>query len=103
MKRYIACLAVFLAACSSSVESQEPTPQLAPAPPAMDLPPGEPYVAPCDRPRRYEQVTLNGKTLSIPIFVMCDPNASERDLGDPPPDEAAKQYGKISNPAPVQR
>jgi hypothetical protein len=69
----------------------------------MDLPPSEPYVAPCDRPTRYETITVDGKTLSIPIFVFCNPNVSQRDLGDPPPDEAAQQFGKISNPAPAQR
>jgi len=40
---------------------------------------------------------------SIPIFVMCDPNASDRDLGDPPPDKIARRYENVSNPNPVQR
>jgi hypothetical protein len=69
----------------------------------MNLQPGEPYTSPCDRPTRYEQVTIDGKTFSIPIFVMCDPNASERDHGDPPPDKIARRYENVSNPAPVQR
>jgi len=103
MKRYLACLAVVLVACSSSAERSEATPQDPPAPPSTNLPPGEPYVSPCDRPTRYEEVTVDGKTYSVPIFVMCDPYASDRDLGDPPPDERAKLLWNVGNPAPIQR
>lgn len=103
MKRYIACLAVVLTACSSPMERDEETHQDAPAPPAMDLSPSKPYMAPCDRPPRYKQITIDGKVYSIPIFVMCDPNASDRDLGDPPPDKIARRYENVSNPNPVQR
>lgn len=69
----------------------------------MDLPEGESYRGQCDRPIQYERVTIDGKVMSIPIFVACDPNVSQRDLGDPPPDRIAKQWAKVSNPAPVQR
>lgn len=103
MKRYFACLAVVLVACSSPVERSETSRQDAPAPSSTSLPPSEPYVSPCDRPTRYEEITVDGKTYSIPIFVMCDPYASDRDLGDPPPDELTKRFQNISDPAPIQR
>lgn len=103
MKRYFACLAVLLAACSSQVKSQEPQPQDAPDPPSTDATPSGSHTSPCDRPTRYVDITVDGQTYTLPVFVMCDPYTSERDLGDPPPVEAVQAFQKISNPAPVQR
>jgi hypothetical protein len=97
MKRYIACLAVVLAACSSPVEEQHEVVSQDAPPPATDLPSSEPYVAPCDRPTRYETVVVNGEKLSIPIFTMCDPNVSKRDLGDPPPDVVLRRVNVINS------
>lgn len=104
MKRYIVCLAVLLTACTSEVEHQDVPPQdVSESPSATGSPTVGSYTSPCDRPTRYEDITVDSRTYTLPIFVMCDPHASDRDLGDPPPIEVAKTYQIVSNPAPIQR
>jgi hypothetical protein len=104
MKRYFACLAVVLAGCSSPAETEEVTEQDVPQAPVPTPPSSNsPHASSCDRPTQYESITVDGRTYSLPIFVMCDPNVSERDLGDPPPDVAANPYWKVIAPVQAKR
>lgn len=103
MKRYVACLAVLLTACSSEIERQELPQQEVTETPSSGSPSDGSHASPCDRPSRYVTVTVDGRTYTFPIFVMCNPYTSDRDLGDPPSVEAARAYQIVSNPAPAQR
>ena len=95
MKRYIACLTVLLTACSSEIERQELPRQEVTETPSSGSPSDGSHTLSCDRPSRYVSVTVDGRTYTFPIFVMCDPYTSDRDLGDPPSDVAANPYWRV--------
>lgn len=104
MKSYIFCLAIALVACSSSEKDVEVNSSNAPAPTTVGLSPNLPYESLCDRPIRYTQITLpDGKSVTIPFYVMCNFQLPDPDNGDPSPEKLSSKYDKVSNPLPFQK
>lgn len=103
MKRYIVCLMSILTACSIQNEIEETVPSSDSDPPYTNISTDNSFISLCDKPTQYKEILIDGKSYIFPIFVMCDPNVSKKDLGDPQPINKNVAYEKISNPPLFQR
>jgi hypothetical protein len=105
MKSYIFCLAIVLSACSSAEEKDiDVNSNNAPAPTTVGLSPNLPYESLCDRPTRYTQITLpDGRSVTIPFYVMCNSIVPGPDRGDPSPEKIDNKLDKVGNPLPTKK